>query len=149
MVSVPTTSSPGASVPTLLIVVADTIPLPESFALEFTDTPPGDAIKPSTCNVPAETVVAPAYVPTPESVSVPAPVLVSPPMPESVPPSVALLPLVSKLPPPDFSVTARFEAKPARYCKVPPPKTRSPVPAPRLLSAATASVPALIVVPPK
>ena len=85
----------------------------------------------------------------PESVSVPAPILVSPPMPESVPPSVELLPLVSKVPPPKLSVTARFEVKPARYCKVPPPSVRVPEPLPRLLSADTASVPPLIVVPPK
>ena len=59
------------------------------------------------------------------------------------------MPLVSTVPPPALSVTARFEVKPDRNCKVPPPNERVPELLPRLLSADTASVPALIVVPPE
>jgi hypothetical protein len=69
-------------------------------------------------------------------------------MPETAPPSVASLPLVSTVPPPALSVTARFEVKPDRNCKVPPPKMRPPALLPRLLSADTASVPAVMVVGP-
>ena len=75
------------------------------------------------------------------------PVFVSPPVPEMVPLRVAALPLVSNVPPPALSVIARPLEKPALNCSVPPPKV-SPLPAtPRLLSAATASVPPLIVAP--
>jgi hypothetical protein len=84
----------------------------------------------------------------PDSVSVPAPVLVRPPAPEMVPASVALLPLVSKVPPPALSVTARLVVNPERYRSVPPPKARPPEAAPRFASAATASAPPLMVVPP-
>src|SRR5262245_47244361 len=65
------------------------------------------------------------------------------------PASVALLPLVSNVPPPALSVTARLVVKPDRNCKAPPPKARPPELLPRLLSAETATVPALIVVPPE
>jgi hypothetical protein len=64
-------------------------------------------------------------------------------VPEIVPPSVELLPLVSTVPPPALSVTARFEVKPDKNCRVPPPKERLPELLPRLLSLDTASVPAL------
>jgi hypothetical protein len=82
-------------------------------------------------------------------VSVPAPIFVSPPAPEMPPASVALLPFVSNVPPPLFSVTARLVVKPDRNCKVPPAKARPPELLPRLPSLDTASVPALIVVPPR
>jgi hypothetical protein len=84
----------------------------------------------------------------PDSVIVPTPTLVRPPAPPIAPASVALLPLVSNVPPPAFSVTVRLVVKPVRNCSVPPPKARPPDAAPRLLSAVTASVPPLIVVPP-
>ena len=79
----------------------------------------------------------------------PRPVLVSPPLPPMVPASVASLPLVSKVPPPALRVMARLMVKPARNCNVPPSKLSPPAALPRLLSAATASVPALIAVPPE
>ena len=60
------------------------------------------------------------------------------------PASVATLPLVSNVPPPALSVTARFELKPARYCSVPPLKLSPPAAAPRLPSDEIASVPPLI-----
>src|SRR5262249_1901976 len=50
----------------------------------------------------------------------PVPILVRLPAPPIVPPNVALLPLVSKVPPPEFSVTARLLMKPDRNCKAPP-----------------------------
>ncbi len=53
------------------------------------------------CRVPALTAVAPEYVLSPESLSVPAPTLVSPPKPEIVPARIAKLPLVSTVPPPN------------------------------------------------
>src|SRR5262249_61780472 len=67
-----------------------------------------------------------------------------PPEPETVPASAALLPLVSNVPPPELSDTARLVVKPDRNCKVPPPKLSVPELLPRLLSLDTASVPALI-----
>src|SRR5262249_28400214 len=139
---------PGAKMPPLLIVVAPTVPMPASVAPAFTVTAEL-AIDPFTTSVPALTAVAPEYVSVPVSVSVPVPILVSPPVPEIVPASVALLPLVSNVPPPALSVTARLVVKPDRNCKAPPPKARPPELLPRLLSAETATVPALIVVPPE
>src|SRR5438132_2940906 len=65
-----------------------------------------------------------------------------------LPASVPLLPLVSKVPPPALSVTARLVVKPERNCKAPPPKARPPALLPRLPSLETASVPALTIVPP-
>jgi hypothetical protein len=65
-----------------------------------------------------------------------------------VPDRVELLPLVLNVPPPALSVTARFEVKLASKRSVPPPKLSPPDVLPRLASALTASVPALIVVPP-
>jgi hypothetical protein len=65
-----------------------------------------------------------------------------------VPASIALLPLVSNVPPPALSVTARLLTKPDRNCSVPPPKVSPPAAAPRLASELTASVPLLMVVPP-
>jgi len=64
-----------------------------------------------------------------------------------VPPNVASLPLVLNVPP-ALSVTPRFEVKSASKRSVPPPKVSPPDVLPRLASALTASVPALIVVPP-
>jgi len=49
---------PGAKVPPLLMVVAPTVPVPESVAPEFTVTAEL-AIEPFTVRVPAFTVVAP------------------------------------------------------------------------------------------
>src|SRR6516165_1488276 len=72
------------------------------------------------------------------------PIFVRLPVPEIVPPSVELLPLVSTVPPPALSVTARLVVKPDRNCKAPAPKLRVPELLPRLLSADTASVPALM-----
>jgi len=74
--------------------------------------------------------------------------LVRPPTPRIVPDKVELLPLVLNVPPPALSVTPRFEVKPASKRSVPPPKMSPPEAAPRLASLLTASVPALIVVPP-
>ena len=69
-------------------------------------------------------------------------------MPLMVPPNVAVLPLVLNVPPLELSVTSRFKVKPASKRSVPPPKVSSTEAAPRLASLLTASVPALIVVPP-
>src|SRR5262249_5396258 len=71
-----------------------------------------------------------------------------PPTPPIVPPSVSLLPLVSTVPPPALSVVPRFEVNPERNCSVPPLKASPPEAAPKLASVVTASVPALIAVPP-
>src|SRR5262245_7891751 len=122
--------------------------MPASVAPEFTVTAEL-AIEPFTKSVPALIVVAPEYVSVPVRVRAPLPILVSPPVPAIVPASVALLPLVSNVPPPELSVTARLVVKPERNCKAPPPKARPPALLPRLLSAETATVPALIVVPPE
>ena len=85
----------------------DTIPLPESVAV-FANTPPGDAAKPSTLNVPAETVVAPVYVLTPDSVAC-GPRSWSARRSGERSAERCILPLVSKMPPPEFSVTAQVE----------------------------------------
>ena len=77
------------------------------------------------------------------------PTLVRPPGPLMLPVSNGPLPLVSKVPPPEFSVTARLLMKPDRNCKAPPPNARLPELSPRLLSADTANVPPLTVVPPR
>jgi hypothetical protein len=50
---------PGANVPPLMIVVAPTVPMPESVAPEFTVTAEL-AIEPFTVSVPALIVVGPA-----------------------------------------------------------------------------------------
>ena len=84
----------------------------------------------------------------PLKVSVLVPIFVRSPLPLITPAMLTLLPLVSNVPPPALSVTPRFEVKPARYCSVPPPKLSPPDVLPRLASVLTASVPALIVVPP-
>src|SRR5262249_58708982 len=91
----------------------------------------------------------PKWVLAPANTSVPSPILVRPPLPPMAPASVALLPLVSKVPPPALSVTARLVVKPDRNCSVPPPKARPLAAAPRLASAATASTPPLLAVPPE
>src|SRR5438552_120632 len=82
------------------------------------------------------------------SCPMPVQIFVRSPLPLMTPARLALLPLVSNVPPPALSVTPRFEVKPARYCSVPPPKLSPPDVLPRLASVLTASVPALIVVPP-
>jgi hypothetical protein len=112
-------------------------------------SPVPSAVLDPIASVPALSAVPPEYKLLPDSVSVPAPILVSPPVPLMVPASVALLPLVSNVPPPLLSATVRLMVKPERNCKAPPPKARPPALPPRLLSADTASVPVLIVVPPE
>jgi hypothetical protein len=82
---------------------------------------------------------------------VPAPVLVNelaPAIPWEI---VVEKLLVSMVPPPALSVIARVldRSKVAPNCNVPPPKLSPRVAAPRLLSADTASVPALSDVPPE
>ena len=103
--------------------------------------PAENAFAAPACSVPALTAVAPEYVLSPDSLSVPAPILVSPPLPEIVPARIAKLPLVSTVPPAEFSVTSRLEKKPERYSSVPPLKLRPPRSLPRLSSADTARVP--------
>src|SRR5262249_18918781 len=100
------------------------------------------------CSVPTLTLVAPVYVLAPLSVALPASLFVGPPTPPIVPPSVALLPLVSNVPPPALRVVPRFKPKPARNWSVPPPNASPLLAAPKLASVVTASVPALIAVPP-
>src|SRR5437588_378799 len=138
---------PGAKVPPLAIVAAPTVPVPASMAPELTVTAEL-AIEPFTISVPALIVVAPEYELLPNSVSAPPPTLERPPGPPIVPDSVVLLPLVSNVPPPELSVTARLVEKLPLNCNVPPPNVSPPEAAPRLASLLTASVPALIVVPP-
>src|SRR5262249_22803770 len=101
-----------------------------------------------TASVPALIAVPPVYVLTPLSVSVPPPLLMTPPVPPIVPANVALVLLASDAPPPALSVELRIEAKPARNCSVPQPKVSPLEAAPKLASVVTASVPALIAVPP-
>ena len=76
------------------------------------------------------------------------PTLVRPPGPLMLPVSNGPLPFVSKVPPPALSVMARLLKKLPLNCSVPPLKLMPPLALPRLLSADTASVPALMMVPP-
>jgi hypothetical protein len=83
------------------------------------------------------------------NVSVPVPVFARAPEPPITPLIVSVvLALTSNVPPPVSSAVARAEAKVAVVFSVPPLKLSGPVAAPRLSSAETCSVPALIVGPP-
>ena len=149
-VSLPT-DPPGATVPPKFVTVPSTLPNPWSVP-PFTTTLPATLalglLASPMASVPADTVVKPLYVLIPFSVRLPAPAFVSAPAPLMMPASVASNPLVSTVPPPAPSVTARADVKPAPYCSVPPFNVSPPDVAPRLTSLDTLSVPALTVVPP-
>jgi len=113
---------------------------------------PAAASRSPTMSVPADTFVPPEYVLcTPFNVSVPPPSLVSPPEPVMFCAIVELKPCVSIVPLFDVIDTARLDAglNELPSCSVPPFKVRLPDDAPSALSAATDSVPCVIVVPPE
>ena len=84
----------------------------------------------------------------PLRVSVPAPFLLRSPVPVKSPVNSESNPLVSIVPPPAFSVTARPLMIEAVVCSVPPSNVRGPAASPRLLSALTDTIPSSMVVPP-